>query len=227
MKLYHGSYIKIDVIDLTKAKPYKDFGRAFYLTKYYEQAEIWADRLGKERGTEGIVTEFEFDEYAYEDDSLKVAVFENYNDQWLDFIVLNRNNRGKMHDYDIVEGPIADDKVQNRIIDYLNGDINKSEFLEELKWHEKTHQICFCTIASLQFLEKTNNSKMISKFLHIGEPIVNKLVIDFNFDEKTAADKFFSSNTFSKLADTSNHSYERKWTEIYQLLLNELKLQQD
>ena len=39
MKLYHGSYIKIDEIDLTKAKPYKDFGRAFYLTKFYEQAK--------------------------------------------------------------------------------------------------------------------------------------------------------------------------------------------
>ena len=224
MKLYHGSYIKIDLIDLTKAKPYKDFGRAFYLTKYYEQAKTWADRLGKEHGTEGIVTEFEFDEYAYEDDSLKVAGFENYDEQWLDFIVLNRSSRGKTHDYDIVEGPVADDKVQNRIIDYLNGDINKTDFLEELKWHEKTHQICFCTVASLQFLEKIDNSKMISKFLHIGEPIVNKLVSDFNFDEKTAAEKFFSSNTFSKLADTSSLSYEKEWTEIYQLLLNELKL---
>ena len=36
MKLYHGSYIKIDEIDLSKSKPYKDFGRAFYLTKFYE-----------------------------------------------------------------------------------------------------------------------------------------------------------------------------------------------
>jgi len=107
MKLYHGSYIKIDEIDLAKAKPYKDFGRAFYLTKFYEQAKNWADRLSKEHGTESIVTEFEFDEYAYEDDSLKVQVFENYNEQWLDFIVFNRSNRKQAHDYDIVEGPIA------------------------------------------------------------------------------------------------------------------------
>ena len=76
MKLYHGSYIKIDEINLAKAKPYKDFGRAFYLTKIYEQAKTWADRLSKEHGTESIVTEFEFDEYAYEDDSLKVKIFE-------------------------------------------------------------------------------------------------------------------------------------------------------
>jgi hypothetical protein len=47
-----GSYTKIDKIDLTKAKPYKDFGKAFYLTKFYEQAKIWADRLGREHRTD-------------------------------------------------------------------------------------------------------------------------------------------------------------------------------
>jgi hypothetical protein len=110
MKLYHGSYIIIDVIDLTKAKPYKDFGRAFYLTKFQKQAKFWADRLGREHGTLGVVSEFEFDEYAYEDESLKVLVLEKYDEQWLDFVVLNRSNRKQMHDYDIVEVPVADDK---------------------------------------------------------------------------------------------------------------------
>ena len=155
MKLYHGSYIKIDEIDLTKAKPYKDFGRAFYLTKFYEQAKKWADRLSKEHETESIVTEFEFDEYAYEDDSLKVQVFENYNEQWLDFVVLNRSNRKQIHDYDIVEGPIADDKVQNRIIDYLNGEITKIDFLEELKWHEEKHiKFVFIPLPPCNFYNK-------------------------------------------------------------------------
>jgi len=224
MKLYHGSYIKIDVIDLTKAKPFKDFGRAFYLTKFYEQAKIWADRLGQENGTSGVVSEFEFDEYAYEDESLKVLIFENYNEQWLDFVVLNRSNRKQMHDYDIVEGPVADDKIQTRINNFLNGDISKSDFLKELKWHEETHQICFCTVASLVFLQNIIGGKQISKFSHIGEPIVEKLVVDFGLADAIAADKFFSSNTFSKLADTSTHFFEKNWTEIYKLLLKELKL---
>ena len=223
MKLYHGSYTKIDEIDLSKAKPYKDFGRGFYLTKYYEQAKFWAARLGKEHGTEGVVTEFEFDEYAYKDDSLSVSTFDNYNEQWFDFIILNRNNKEKMHDYDIVEGPVADDKVQNRIIDYLNEVITKATFLEELKWHEETHQICFCTVASLQFIKQRDSSKMVSDFLHISEPIVEKLVIDFNLNEQTAADKFFSSNIFSKIADISTQFYKKPWQEIYDMLKIELK----
>ena len=225
MKLYHGSYLKIDEIDLTKAKPYKDFGRAFYLTKFHEQAKNWADRLGQEHRTIGVVSEFEFDEYAYEDDSLNVLVFEKYDEQWLDFVVLNRNNRQQMHDYDIVEGPIADDKIQNRIHTYLSGEISKLDFLEELKWHEETHQIGFCTIASLVFLKNIVSWKQISKFSHIGEPIVEKLVMDFGFNEDTATDKFFSSDTFSKLENIySNKLHEKDWTEIYKILLNELKL---
>ena len=224
MKLYHGSYLKIDVIDLTKAKPYKDFGRAFYLTKFYKQAKIWADRLGREYGSPGIVSEFDFDEYAYEDECLKVLVFEKYNEQWLDFVVLNRSNRKQMHDYDIVEGPVADDKIQTKINDFLTGEISKSDFLEELKWHEETHQICFCSVASLVFLKNVVSEKQISKFSHIGEPIVEKLVTDLAFDEETATDKFFSSDTFSKLADSSNQLQGKDWTEIYKLLLSELKL---
>jgi hypothetical protein len=64
---------------------------------------------------------------------------------------------------------------------------------------------------------------MVSKFLHIGEPIVEKLITDFGFDEKTATDMFFSSNTFSKLADTSNQLFLKSWQEIYKMLKIELQ----
>ena len=224
MILYHGSYIEIDEIDLSKCKPYKDFGRGFYLTKFQKQAKTWGDRLGREHKTTGIVSEFEFDEYAYEDEDLRVLIFEKYDEQWLDFIVLNRSNSKQVHDYDIIEGPIADDKIQNRINYYLNGEINKSDFLEELKWHEETHQICFCTVASLVFLKNTVEGKQVSKFMHIGEPIVEKLVTDLGFDEETASEKFFSSDVFAKLSDTNNKLSGKDWTEVYQLLLDELKL---
>ncbi|MDR1331749.1 MAG: DUF3990 domain-containing protein [Tannerella sp.] len=36
----------------------------------------------------------------------------------------------QQHNYDIVEGPVADDKVQNRIDQYLNGEISKDVFLD-------------------------------------------------------------------------------------------------
>jgi len=58
----------------------------------------------------------------------------------------------------------------------------------------------------------------------IGEPIVEKLVVDFNFDEKTATDKFFTSSVFSDLNDRNSNLYGMDWTEIYKLLIDELKL---
>jgi hypothetical protein len=42
MILYHGSNIKIIDVDLSKARPFKDFGQGFYLTEIREQAERMA-----------------------------------------------------------------------------------------------------------------------------------------------------------------------------------------
>jgi hypothetical protein len=49
MKVYHGSYIKIDKIDLSKSQPRKDFGKGFYVTKFRKHAENWAAIIGEKR----------------------------------------------------------------------------------------------------------------------------------------------------------------------------------
>lgn len=38
MILYHGSNVAIDVIDLSKSRPGKDFGKGFYLSAEKQQA---------------------------------------------------------------------------------------------------------------------------------------------------------------------------------------------
>ena len=220
MILYHGSYTEISVIDLKKSKPYKDFGRAFYLTKYYEQAEIWAKRLAGEYKKEGVVTEFEFDEYAYEDESLKVLKFDEYDEQWLDFIVFNRSKRNPTHEYDIVEGPVADDDVTQRIETYLEGKITKAEFLNELKYHKPTHQIAFCTLESLQMLEKVKKNKFVND---IDDAITQSLVTEFDISEQQAIDIYFQSKTYGKLIDENTALYQKTWQEIYELLKAESK----
>ena len=226
MQVFHGSYTEIESVDLSKCQANKDFGRGFYVTKFRKQAEEWAEIIGKVNNAVGVVTEYTFYERAFTEESLKTLRFCEYNDEWFDFIILNRNleNPEQQHDYDIIEGPVADDKVQRRINRYLEGEISREDFFEQLtKYPEPSHQICFCTINSLRMLKKTNN-KAIIKIEDISELIVEKLVIDFDFDEQIATDKFFSSNTFSILSDTETKLYEKSWTEIYELLLSELKL---
>jgi len=225
MKVYHGSYIKIDKIDLPKSKPNKDFGKGFYVTKFRNHAEEWAKIIGEKHGTDGFVSEFEFSENDFTKSICKIKRFDTYDEDWLDFVVANRDkNNETVHDYDIVIGPVADDKVQNTLRLYLKGKISKEKFLKMLTYHEETHQICFCTLNSLQTIDRVDDTPTYEVVM-ISEPIIEKLIVDFNFDEEKATNLFLGSDTYTKLSDTETKLYERNWTEIYKLLLSELKLQ--
>ena len=227
MRVYHGSYIKIDVIDLEKCEIGKDFGRGFYVTKIREQAEFWAERKGISHKTTGVVTAFDFNENAFQYFRLKVLQFAGYNEEWLDFVAMNRNPKAKQptHDYDIIEGPVADDKIATRINDYLAGKVSKQDFLEELKFIRETHQICFCTARALQMLDYIDNPNDISfEISKIGEQIIEKLMIANDIDELQAADLFYNSKTFTQLAEESTKLYKKSCQEIYEMLGKELGL---
>jgi len=224
MQVYHGSYTEIFNIDLSKSQSNKDFGKGFYVTKIRKHAESWAVNIARRYDKKPFVTEFTFYERAFEENRYNVLRFDDYNEAWLDFVVLNRDpafttNR---HNYDLIEGPIADDKVQNRINDFLDGIITKNDFLNELKYHEKTHQICFCTINSLQLLKKTD-TKYSSYVVRISESIIENLMIDLDIDEKQAADILYTSETFTQLAEESTKLYKKMWQEIYGILEKELR----
>jgi hypothetical protein len=227
MKVYHGSYLHIDSIDISMGKPNRDFGRGFYVTKLREQAQAWADRKGEDNRTGGVVTEFEFDDYIWDDDELHTCRFEAYNEAWLYFVTLNRQNRSRKaaaHDFDIVEGPVADDAVSVRVNDYLRGDVSKQKFLDELKFKQPTHQICFCTVGSLQALEYIEN-RPVWNVEHIGKDVLTALVATHDLQEHSAVGVFYNSATFAQLADFSNNLYQKPWQEIYEMLKTELNLQ--
>ncbi|MDR2810339.1 MAG: DUF3990 domain-containing protein [Tannerellaceae bacterium] len=223
MKVYHGSSVEIIDIDLSKCEPYRDFGKGFYVTNIREQAAYWAERKGNDICAQGYVTEFEFIETAFEHWRFKVLRFQDYTEEWLDFVVMNRNRSLPVpaHDYDIVEGPVADDKITQRIRFYLEGVVSKEAFLEELKFFRRTHQICFCTHRSLQALERTRKKKFAG---NIDDAITQSLATDYNLSEEKAIDVYFESQTYRMLIDESSALYRKPWTEIYELLLQELKL---
>ncbi len=223
MKVYHGSYTKIEKIDLLQCRSHRDFGRGFYVTKFRHHAERWSDNVGRRHRAAGVITEFEYDENAFTHEICRVKKFDTYNDSWLDFVVMNRNtnNPEPAHDYDIVEGPVADDKIQNRIDAYLEGSITKDNFLEELKYHEETHQICFCTLNSLQALIYVNKTPR-RKITDISEPLIEELMLDRDIDAMSAMDIFYASNTFAQLTDETTEFYLKPWQEIYELLKEEL-----
>jgi hypothetical protein len=223
MKVYHGSDTYIEAIDFTKCKPNKDFGKGFYVTNIRQQAYDMAIRVADWHHKKPIVTEFEFNEYVFEYEEFNTLHFDDYNEAWLDFIVLNRNKlrRKAAHDYDIVEGPVADDAVSIRIDDYLDGVVSKTDFLEELKYKKKTHQICFCTFHSLQTIKRIE-AISDSAFYHTDDNIVASLITEQGFSETEATDLYFASKTYRQLVDETTGFYLKPWTEIYEMLNQEL-----
>ena len=98
-----------------------------------------------------------FDEQVLKSDDLRVLIFEGYTREWAEFIFLNRNNKTAIpaHDYDIVYGPIANDRVGVQIGKYEAGDITLDQFLENLKYIEGvTFQYYFGTERAIAKLTK-------------------------------------------------------------------------
>lgn len=124
MTLYHGSYLEIPEPDLIHSRSNVDFGRGFYVTPLYKQAEKWCSKF-KRRGKDS--------------------------EQWLDF-VLNCRSGNDTADYDLVAGGVANDKVFNTVELFFDGLIDKKEAISRLRYEKPNLQICFRTEKALSLL---------------------------------------------------------------------------
>jgi hypothetical protein len=141
--LYHGSREIVELPEIRVQKFHKDFYWGFYCTEFEKQAVRWATRFGKS----GIVNVYSFDESA----ELSVKHFPEMSDEWLDFIAACRT--GKPHDYDVVEGPMADDTIFNYVQSFVDGEISREAFWALAKFKHPTHQISFHTAKALSALK--------------------------------------------------------------------------
>lgn len=140
--LYHGSNVVVEKPKILINGFYKDFGYGFYCTNIDKQARRWAIT---KKGDSFV------NKYSYtEDKEFKKVVFQKMTEEWLQFVVDCR--RGIEHDYDVVEGPMADDQIWDYVEEYVAGNISKAAFWELAKFRYPTHQIVFCTEKSLKSL---------------------------------------------------------------------------
>ena len=154
MILYHGSNVAIAQIDLDKSKPNKDFGKGFYLSESEDQAMEMATFKSMQLGGEPVVTKFEFDEVVMQSNDLRIKVFNDYSEAWGDFVFANREGN-EVEQYDIVYGPIANDKVGLQIRKLKDGSIDRAEFLNRLKYMKGvTYQYFFGSERAVKYLTK-------------------------------------------------------------------------
>ena len=167
MRLYHGSNIVIDSINLAMCRPYKDFGRGFYLTDIREQAEKMAIRVSKIYGGSPVVNIFEIQDDFRKIDDINVKDFGlETTEEWAKFVMNNRNRTftdvknilcNKDNKYDIVIGPVADDNMALLFRQYENEIIDFATLLKGMIYKKTSSQYSFHTEKSIKLLRKVGN----------------------------------------------------------------------
>ena len=151
MKIYHGSIEIVEKPEIRESNRTLDYGQGFYTTSSYEQAKAWVKRRMDEKKTsQGHVCVYELDEVAMQE--MNTLLFDTPTEEWVDFVMKNRTQKGYVHEYDIVYGPVANDRVYASFALYEGGLINKQTLISELKTYKLVDQYLFHTEKALQAL---------------------------------------------------------------------------
>ena len=152
MKIYHGSIEKVEKPEIRIASHRTlDNGYGFYTTTSYAQSKDWVKRrMNHLQAPKGFVNVYEFDKDAIRD--LKCLIFDSPTEDWVDFVMNNRTIKGFEHDYDIVYGPVANDRVYASFALYEGGLIDKQTLITELKTYKLIDQYLFHTEKALEYI---------------------------------------------------------------------------
>jgi len=156
MKLYHGSTVEVRKPVISRGRPNTDFGKGFYATTSFEQAERWAHiRQQRSRALKAVVSVYEFDEALLDAPRFTVRRFNGVDAEWLHFIVGCRKQT-LFHDFDMVMGPVANDRLYLTINMYENGDLSEEAAILQLKTYKLFDQLSFhkeAALSTLRFVE--------------------------------------------------------------------------
>ncbi|MEE0670818.1 MULTISPECIES: DUF3990 domain-containing protein [Prevotella] len=155
MKIYHGSLEVVEHPIILKPNRKLDYGDGFYTTTSKKQAKEWVERRMLEKhSTCGHINVYEFDDKMLPE--LNCLIFPEPNEEWAEFVMANRTKYNFTHDYDIVYGPVANDRVYLQFGLYEAGAISVDTLIRELKTYKLIDQYLFHTdkaLTALRFIE--------------------------------------------------------------------------
>ena len=148
-------------------RPYKDFGKGFYLTDIEEQAKQMAKRVARIYGGSPIVNSFEIQDDFRKLSNIKIKDFGiQTTEEWAKFVMNNRNRTftdeantlcNKDNKYDIVIGPVADDNMALLFRQYENEIIDFETLLKGMIYKKTSSQYSFHTEKSIRLLRKVDD----------------------------------------------------------------------
>ena len=169
MILYHGTDQRIDVIDLSKSRLRTDFGRGFYLSDRLGNARTWAVDKSGNWGVPTVIRCY-VDDAIWNDVGLQHRKFDSPTAAWLNFVRDNRrrNSAGvssnePRHSFDIISGPIADDKVALAVDKYCRGLLTTEEAIEEIRIIKEVFQVSLHTPLALTYIRQMLYSQRTNK----------------------------------------------------------------
>ena len=155
MKIYHGSLEVVEHPIILKPNRKLDYGDGFYTTTSEKQAKEWVERRMLEKhSTCGHINVYEFDDKMLPE--LNCLIFPEPNEEWAEFVMANRTKYNFTHDYDIVYGPVANDRVYLQFGLYEAGAISVDTLIRELKTYKLIDQYLFHTdkaLTALRYIE--------------------------------------------------------------------------
>lgn len=170
MMLYHGSNVAVQEPRILESDRKLDFGTGFYLTSSFEQAKRWAELTVLRRsGGVPVVSCFTFADEALK--HLKTLTFTEADEAWLKCTAWNRKDPNATDDYDLVTGPVADDRTMPVISAYYAGIYDMQETLRRLLPQRLKDQFAFKTELAIGFLsfKETNMSDEMDFFIFLLE----------------------------------------------------------
>ena len=160
MILYHGSMMVIDQPRILSRPDGRgaDFGIGFYTTSSHAQAVKWVNirQRGLGEMKHGYVSRYEVPDNLLRLPDLKTRSFTNANRAWLHFVRANRNVPDFSHAFDIVFGPVANDRVYTTLTLWEGGFLDEEQTIERLKTYKLANQYLFHTEKALPYLKFIN-----------------------------------------------------------------------
>jgi hypothetical protein len=158
--MYHGTDTYFSDVDFGKSRLRTDFGRGFYLTDKLGLAQDWAIDKAGVMGMP-IVMRFLVLRDIFNIPVLNRKHFDGTSLEWLHFVRDNRRRAADgaagepRHNYDVVIGPIADDKVAVVVNRYLRGVLTAAEALKAMSSIPNVYQLSLHTGKALEYLGKS------------------------------------------------------------------------
>ena len=153
----------INAINLSMSRSRTDFGKGFYMGNNLGEARKWAISQSMATETPTVMRYVLKDAlFNFDDNSLKRLWFSSPSIGWLNFVrdnrrltVTNTQNKEPRHDYDVVYGPIANDKVADVVDEYIDGLVTAEEAILRIRVIPSVYQISFHTPLALTCINQT------------------------------------------------------------------------